>query len=56
MSSVDYVQHWGDDLIVANAARVSFDKKSDWEIVGYDEEYDEDDRCVFSFPIRKLSA
>lgn len=28
---VDYVQHWGDDLIVANAARVSFDKQSDWE-------------------------
>lgn len=53
---VQYVQHWGDDLIVCNAARVSFDKKSDWEIVGYDEEYDEDDRVVFSFPIRKLSA
>lgn len=30
---VDYVQHWGDDLIVANAARVSFDKHSDWEQV-----------------------
>ena len=54
--NVEYVQHWGDDLIVCNAARVSFDKKSDWEIVGYDEEYDEDDRAVFSFPIRKLSA
>lgn len=33
---VDYVQHWGDDLIVANAARVSFDKKSDWE---YEDKY-----------------
>lgn len=53
---VQYVQHWGDDLIVCNAARVSFDKKSDWEIAGYDEEYDEDDRIVFSFPLRKLSA
>lgn len=53
---VQYVQHWGDDLIVCNAARVSFDKKSDWEIAGYDEEYDEDDRIVFSFPVRKLSA
>lgn len=30
---VQYVQHWGDDLLVCNAARVSFDKKSDW---GYD--------------------
>lgn len=29
---VDYVQHWGDDLIVANAARVSFDKKSEWDL------------------------
>lgn len=28
---VDYVQHWGDDLIVCNAARVSFDKESEWE-------------------------
>lgn len=28
---VEYIQHYGDDLIVANAARVSFDKKSDWE-------------------------
>ena len=53
---VEYIQHYGDDLIVCNAARVSFDKKSDWEIIGYDEEYDEDDRVVFSFPIRKLSA
>lgn len=53
---VQYVQHWGDDLIVCNAARVSFDKKSDWEIIGYDEEYDEDDRIVYSFPVRKLSA
>lgn len=29
---VDYVQHWGDDLLVANAARVSFDKKSEWDL------------------------
>lgn len=29
---VDYVQHWGDELIVVNAARVSFDKKSEWEL------------------------
>lgn len=28
--NVDYIQHWGDDLIVANAARVSFDKYSNW--------------------------
>lgn len=30
---VDYVQHYGDDLIVVNAARVSFDKQSDWIIL-----------------------
>lgn len=28
---VSYVQHCGSDLVVANAARVSFDKASDWE-------------------------
>lgn len=34
---VEYVQHWGNDLIVVNAARVSFDKESQWEEV-YEEE------------------
>ena len=29
--SVEYVQHTGSDLMVANAARVSFDKESAWE-------------------------
>lgn len=29
--SVEYIQHVGDDLTVANAARVSFDKKSEYE-------------------------
>lgn len=43
---VDYVQHWGDDLIVANAARVSFDKKSDWVVAGYEEVWDADGRTV----------
>ena len=33
---VSYVQHCGSDLQVANAARVSFDKESDWE---WDEEF-----------------
>lgn len=28
---VDYIQHCGDDLSVANAARVSFNKQSEWE-------------------------
>ena len=29
---VDYVDHMGTDLTVVNAARVSFDKQSDWEL------------------------
>lgn len=29
---VEYVTHWGDDLTPVNAARVSFDKQSDWEL------------------------
>jgi len=29
---VDYIQHCGDDLTVVNAARVSFDKESGWEV------------------------
>ena len=38
---VDYIQHWGDDLIVCNAARVSFDKYTEWNIetVGSDDGY-----------------
>lgn len=30
--SVSYIQHCGDDLSIANAARVSFHKESEWEI------------------------
>ena len=30
---VEYIQHMGSDLTVANAARVSFDKESEWEWV-----------------------
>ncbi len=32
--NVDYLDHMGDDLTVVNAARVSFDKTSNWEYVG----------------------
>lgn len=31
--SVEYINHMGDDLAVVNAARVSFDKESNWELV-----------------------
>ena len=30
--SVEYIQHAGSDLMVANAARVSFDKESEWDV------------------------
>ena len=30
----EYINHMGDDLTVVNAARVSFDKESDWEFNG----------------------
>lgn len=30
--NVDYIQHYGDDLVTVNAARVSMDKESDWKI------------------------
>lgn len=53
---VTYIQHYGDDLIVVNAARVSFDKQSEWEVAGYTEEVDVDSRCVYEFPIYKLSS
>lgn len=31
ISKVEYIDHMGSDLSVVNAARVSFDKESDWE-------------------------
>lgn len=53
---VTYIQHYGDDLIVCNAARVSFDKKSEWEIAKYEEEVDVEARHIFEIPVYKLSA
>lgn len=40
MAFCDYIAHMGSDLTVVNAARVSFDKESDWdrEVVNYLEE------------------
>lgn len=31
ISNVEYIDHMGNDLSVVNAARVSFDKRSEWE-------------------------
>jgi thymidylate synthase (FAD) len=36
----EYIQHVGTDLTVVNAARVSFDKESDWERDDYQKIYD----------------
>lgn len=34
MITAEYIDHIGDDLRVANAARVSFDKASEWDKIG----------------------
>ena len=51
--SVEYIQHVGSDLMVANAARVSFDKESEWEkngkFGGTDEDLSERDAKLISY-------
>jgi thymidylate synthase (FAD) len=51
---VDFIDYMGSDLTVANAARVSFDKQSEWDIVGY-ETQQITDRSYAEHPIRQLS-
>lgn len=51
---VDYVEHYGTDLSVVNAARVSFDNESEWEY-SYEEVWDADLRVVEQHKIPKLS-
>lgn len=51
---VDYITHMGSDLTVANAARVSFDKESEWNINEYEEQYLENSRTVIRQPIFSL--
>ena len=52
---VDFITKMGSDLTVANAARVSFDKGSEWDIVGYhEEEYDQESRTSYKHPILDL--
>ena len=52
---VDFITKMGSDLTVANAARVSFDKSSEWDIAGYhEEEYDEESRTSYKHPILSL--
>jgi len=52
---VTLIDHMGSDLTVVNAARVSMDKESDWEVIGYDEEVDVENRTVYSTAITQLS-
>lgn len=53
--NVDYVDHMGTDLTVVNAARVSFDKESEWEYachdidVGYKEQLSERDAKLIKY-------
>lgn len=51
---VSLVDSMGTDLSVVNAARVSFDKASDWETIGNTEVYDADARIVESSAVLKL--
>ena len=51
---VDLIDSMGSDLTVANAARVSFDKQSDWNIVSYQKECWDDSRIVVTSPVREL--
>ena len=46
----------GSDLTVVNAARVSFDKQSNWDIIGYEEKVYIESRSIERFPIKSLSS
>jgi len=51
----EYIDHMGDDLRVVNAARVSFDKQSDWAIgfpEGYDPELSDNDTRLIAYLAR----
>ena len=51
---VDLIDYMGSDLTVANAARVSFDKQSDWNIVSHQKECWDDSRIVVTSPVKEL--
>lgn len=51
----DYVNHMGDDLMVVNAARVSFDKESEWEHGDYEEVVDPSSRLIHYLFTEELS-
>lgn len=51
---VDLIDSMGSDLTVANAARVSFHKQSDWDIVSHQKECWDDSRIVVTSPVKEL--
>jgi len=51
---VTYIDHMGTDLSVVNAARVSFGKKSEWDIYDYDEEVHLESRSITLIPKKRL--
>ena len=51
---VSLISTMGNDLEVANAARVSFDKQSDWNIVSHQKECWDDSRIVVTSPVKEL--
>ncbi len=53
---VTLIDKLGTDLTVVNAARVSFDKESSWEVTSYDEKVDLDSRSIAYIPITKLKS
>ena len=52
--NVDYVEHYGTDLSVVNAARCSFANESSWEVT-YEDDYDVESRTITHVPIQRLS-
>lgn len=52
--SVELIDHMGTDLTPVNAARVSMNKASDWEIENIVTEVDADSRVYHEYPILKL--
>jgi thymidylate synthase ThyX len=51
---VDLIDKMGSDLTVVNAARVSFDKEAEWDLCGYEDNYDPEGRTISQHPIFKL--
>lgn len=48
---VEYIDHMGSDLTVVNAARVSFDKESDWEFSKWSIKEDHEKGVSWTVPI-----